>query len=90
MAAVISDLAHLAQEPSRSAAPLRPPIVKRFDATEIVQRAMLALVNEAACILADGVAVRPSDIDLVMVCAYGFPAWEGRSSFFAARPTGSG
>jgi 3-hydroxyacyl-CoA dehydrogenase len=44
---------------------------------EIVKRAMYPLVNEAALILAEGIATRPSDIDVVYVNGYGFPAWRG-------------
>ncbi|MCW3475929.1 3-hydroxyacyl-CoA dehydrogenase family protein [Rhodovastum sp. RN2-1] len=36
-----------------------------------------ATVNEAAKILAEGIAQRPSDIDVVLVNGYGYPAWRG-------------
>jgi 3-hydroxyacyl-CoA dehydrogenase len=53
-------------------------IVRRAIADdEIVKRAMYPLVNEAALILAEGIATRPSDIDVVYVNGYGFPAWRG-------------
>jgi 3-hydroxyacyl-CoA dehydrogenase len=38
---------------------------------------LAAMVNEAAKILAEGIAARPSDIDVVLVHGYGFPAWRG-------------
>lgn len=44
---------------------------------KIVRRAVLAMANEAACLLSEGVALRPSDIDVAMVHGYGFPRWEG-------------
>jgi 3-hydroxyacyl-CoA dehydrogenase len=44
---------------------------------EIVERTMFALANEGAKILAEGIALRASDIDLVYVNGYGFPAWRG-------------
>lgn len=50
---------------------------------EIQRRALLAMVNEAACLFADGVATRPSDIDVVLVQGYGFPRWEGGPVFWA-------
>ena len=50
---------------------------------EIVRRAMLAMVNQAACLLSEGVAARPSQIDVVMVQAHGFPRWEGGPVFYA-------
>jgi 3-hydroxyacyl-CoA dehydrogenase len=50
---------------------------------EIVERTMYALVNEGAKVLAEGIALRASDIDLVYVNGYGFPAWRGGPMFFA-------
>ena len=44
---------------------------------EIVERVHAAMVNEAAKILGEGVAQRPSDIDVVLVNGYGYPAWRG-------------
>ncbi|XHO84583.1 3-hydroxyacyl-CoA dehydrogenase NAD-binding domain-containing protein (plasmid) [Azospirillum sp. A29] len=52
---------------------------------EIVTRVLLTMVNEAACLLSEGVAARASDIDLVLVNGYGFPAWEGGPLFWAGR-----
>ena len=46
-------------------------------AEEIQWRAHAAIVNEAARLVALGVAQRPSDIDVVMVHGYGYPAWRG-------------
>ena len=50
---------------------------------EIVERCIYALVNEGAGILADGIAQRASDIDLVYLNGYGFPAYRGGPMFFA-------
>ena len=44
---------------------------------EIVDRTMLALVNEGAKLLEEGIAQRASDIDVVYVNGYGFPAGKG-------------
>ena len=44
---------------------------------EIVTRVLAAMVNESAKILAEGIALRPSDIDVVLVHGYGYPAWRG-------------
>ncbi|CAH2600061.1 Enoyl-CoA hydratase [Rhodovastum atsumiense] len=46
-------------------------------ADEIISRVHAAMVNEAARILAEGIAQRPSDIDVVLVHGYGYPAWRG-------------
>ena len=56
---------------------------RTLGATEIQRRALLAMVNEAALLLAEGVASRPSDIDVVLVQGYGFPRWEGGPVFWA-------
>lgn len=52
---------------------------------EIQRRALLAMVNEAALLLAEGVASRPADVDVVLVQGYGFPRWEGGPVFWARR-----
>lgn len=44
---------------------------------EIVDRCIYALVNEGARILEDGIAARASDIDIVYLTGYGFPAHRG-------------
>ena len=50
---------------------------------EIQRRALLAMVNEALLLLAEGVASRASDVDVVLVQGYGFPRWEGGPIFWA-------
>jgi 3-hydroxyacyl-CoA dehydrogenase len=50
---------------------------------EIVERTIYALVNEGAKILDEGIAQRASDIDLIYVNGYGFPAWRGGPMFYA-------
>ena len=52
---------------------------------EIQHRALLAMANEAALLLAEGVASRPADVDVVLVQGYGFPRWEGGPVFWACR-----
>ena len=48
-----------------------------IDAEEVVDRTMLALVNEGARILEEGIAMRASDIDVVYVYGYGYPVYRG-------------
>jgi 3-hydroxyacyl-CoA dehydrogenase len=50
---------------------------------EIQRRALAAIVNEAAKILAAGIAQRAADIDLVYANGYGFPAFRGGPLFAA-------
>ena len=51
---------------------------------EIVDRCIRALVNEGARILEEGMALRSSDIDVIYITGYGFPAWRGGPMFYAA------
>jgi 3-hydroxyacyl-CoA dehydrogenase len=50
---------------------------------EIVGRCIYALVNEGARILQEGIAQRASDIDVVYLTGYGFPAWRGGPMHYA-------
>ena len=56
---------------------------RSLSAADIQRRALLAMVNEAALLLTEGVASRASDIDVVLVQGYGFPRWEGGPVFWA-------
>jgi 3-hydroxyacyl-CoA dehydrogenase len=56
---------------------------RTLSGADIQRRALLAMVNEAALLLAQGVASRASDIDVVLVQGYGFPRWEGGPVFWA-------
>jgi 3-hydroxyacyl-CoA dehydrogenase len=51
--------------------------------TEIVERLVYSLVNEGAQILAEGIAMRASDIDMVYLTGYGFPLYRGGPMFYA-------
>ena len=50
---------------------------------EIVERLVYALVNEAAHILQEGIALRASDIDMVYLTGYGFPLFRGGPMLYA-------
>ena len=50
---------------------------------EILDRLLHPLVNEGAKIVADGTAIRASDIDIVYVNGYGFPAFRGGPMYWA-------
>lgn len=58
---------------------VRKPII---DET-ILNRQLLALINEGFKILEEGIAQRPGDIDVVYVFGYGFPAYRGGPMFYA-------
>ena len=50
---------------------------RRFSPGEISRRCLLAMVNEGARLVEEGVAQRPSDIDVAMVHGFAFPRWRG-------------
>jgi enoyl-CoA hydratase/carnithine racemase len=57
---------------------------RALDPVEILDRAVFALVNEAALVLDEGVVPRPGDIDVAFVLRYGFPRHEGGPLWWAA------
>ncbi len=80
--------------------PLRDPVVEDFivaeSATlgierrpigvdEMLERCVYGMVNEGARLLEKGIAQRASDIDLIMLTGYGFPATQGGPMFMADR-----
>ncbi|MBK7928755.1 MAG: enoyl-CoA hydratase/isomerase family protein [Bryobacterales bacterium] len=50
---------------------------RAISSDEVLERTLLSLVNEGAKILAEGIALRAVDIDIIYVNGYGFPAWRG-------------
>ncbi len=56
---------------------------REISAVEIVDRCIYALVNEGARILEEGFALRASDIDIIYLNGYGFPAYRGGPMWYA-------
>ena len=56
---------------------------RKIEDSEIIERCMFALVNEAARILEERIAARASDIDIVYLNGYGFPAHVGGPMHYA-------
>ena len=50
---------------------------------EILGRLLHPLVNEGARIVEEGIAIRASDVDVVYVNGYGFPAYKGGPMYWA-------
>lgn len=84
------------EEGSRT--PLRDPVVEKFiedesarlgiqrrpiSEEEILKRCLYSMINEGAKLLEQGIALRPSDIDIVYVTGYGFPAHHGGPMYYA-------
>jgi 3-hydroxyacyl-CoA dehydrogenase len=58
-------------------------VQRQISAAEITDRCLYALVNEGARILEEGYALRASDIDIIYVNGYGFPAYRGGPMWYA-------
>ncbi|MYM93466.1 3-hydroxyacyl-CoA dehydrogenase NAD-binding domain-containing protein [Duganella vulcania] len=56
---------------------------RKISDQEIVERLVYSMVNEAAHILEEGIALRASDIDMVYLTGYGFPLFRGGPMFYA-------
>ncbi len=56
---------------------------RQISAREITDRCLYALVNEGARILEEGYALRASDIDIIYLNGYGFPAHRGGPMWYA-------
>jgi len=50
---------------------------------EIAERLIFSMINEGARILEEGIALRPSDIDIVWNFGYGWPVYRGGPMFYA-------
>ena len=83
-------------DPARKAtpSPVVEQIVRDFSARqgvvrraisdqEILERCLYPMINEGAKIVAEGVALRASDIDVVWLNGYGWPAWRGGPMYYA-------
>jgi 3-hydroxyacyl-CoA dehydrogenase len=58
-------------------------VERQISAAEITDRCLYALVNEGARILQEGYALRASDIDIIYINGYGFPAYRGGPMWYA-------
>jgi 3-hydroxyacyl-CoA dehydrogenase len=56
---------------------------RTISSEEIVERIIYALINEGAKILAEGIAMRAGDIDIIYIYGYGFPAFRGGPMWYA-------
>ena len=58
---------------------------RQISEQEIVERCIYPLINEGFKILEEGMAQRPSDVDIVYIYGYGFPPVKGGPMFYADR-----
>ena len=61
---------------------------REVETGEILERCLFALVNEGARILAEGIAEREGDVDVVWTLGYGFPKERGGPMHWARRQVG--
>jgi 3-hydroxyacyl-CoA dehydrogenase len=50
---------------------------------EMLERLVYPMINEGAKILDEGIALRPSDIDVIWIYGYGWPIYRGGPMFYA-------
>jgi 3-hydroxyacyl-CoA dehydrogenase len=50
---------------------------RAFSTEELERRYIAAMVNEAAKVVAEGIALRPLDVDVTLLYGYGFPRHKG-------------
>jgi 3-hydroxyacyl-CoA dehydrogenase len=56
---------------------------RSFTQEEIVERLIYPMINEGAKILEEGKAIRASDIDIIWINGYNWPAYRGGPMFYA-------
>src|SRR5690606_27033872 len=56
---------------------------RAFSQEDILRRYMAAMVNEAANVVHQGIALRPLDVDVAMLHGYGFPRYRGGPLHYA-------
>ena len=61
---------------------------RSFTDEEIVERCFLSLMNVGCEVLREGIAYRASDIDVVYLYGYGFPAYRGGPMYWAENAVG--
>jgi 3-hydroxyacyl-CoA dehydrogenase len=67
-----------------AAASAEARVVRKDIPTQVIsEQILLAMIAESFDILAEGIAARPADIDLVLVHGYGFPRWRGGPMHYA-------
>ncbi|NMK49539.1 3-hydroxyacyl-CoA dehydrogenase, partial [Achromobacter sp. Bel] len=71
-------LAIIDEERRRAGVAPRP-----FSREDIQRRYLAAMINEAANVLHQGIALRPSDVDVVFLSGYGFPRYRGGPMHYA-------
>ena len=56
---------------------------RSFSKEEILRRYVAAMINEAAKVVGEGIALRPLDVDMASIFGYGHPRWRGGPMHYA-------
>ncbi|WP_254598729.1 3-hydroxyacyl-CoA dehydrogenase NAD-binding domain-containing protein [Polynucleobacter tropicus] len=70
---------HIIEEASKAKGIVR----RQFSAAEIIDRVLLAMINEIAHLVCEHVVRDATDCDVALVNGYGFPKWQGGPVFVA-------
>ena len=68
----------------------RDPRPERLEGEALIRRLLIPIVNEGAKLLEAGLVIRASDIDLMWVAAFGWPAYRGGPMFYGEHELGLG
>jgi 3-hydroxyacyl-CoA dehydrogenase len=60
----------------------------KYTQQEIVERCLFGLVNEGFKILEENIAQKPSDIDVIYIYGYGWPAYKGGPMYWIDHEVG--
>ena len=78
---VDSEVTAIIEEASKAEGIQRRPIGDQ----EIEDRLILPMINEGAKLVEEGIALRPSDIDIAWQYGFGWPSWKGGPMYHADR-----
>lgn len=58
-------------------------VLRKIEDEEIIERCIYPVINECASIMEEKIVLRPSDLDVIWIQAYGWPLYRGGPTFYA-------